>query len=239
MESSSTGTAGNIVVHAGDEISLNGGAITTKATQADGGDITIESTNLVYLLNSEITTSVQGGAGNGGNITIDPEFVILNASNITANAFGGAGGNIRIVADQFLASPDSNITASSELGIDGEVVINAPATDVISGIEAVPAPFLDVSSLLSSRCAARTEATVGSFVKLGRGGVPPPPDRLRPSYYLDVIANARHSKFGAFPNWESSRFQHNDNLKKVSREIRGTFLQPVSFAFNCSGNHIY
>ena len=233
-ESTNTGDAGSIRIKAG-RISSESSSITTEATQADGGNIQLEVGQLVYLLDSEITATVKGGEGSGGNIVIDPEFVIINNSSITANAFGGPGGNIRIVADQFLASPDSAITASSELGIDGEVVINAPATDVISGVEAVPAPFLDISSLLSSRCSARTEATVGSFVKLGRGGVPPPPDRLRPSYYLDVIANTQSQKNDSLTIEESSRFEHWNAPRIVSENFERTHPNPMSLAFNCGG----
>jgi large exoprotein involved in heme utilization and adhesion len=104
---------------------------------------------------------------------------------VTANAFGGAGGNILIVADNFLASADSAVSASSEFGVDGQIVIRSPEDTVIVGVEALPESFLDVSSLLSERCAARTAAKVGSFVVLGRGGVPPEPDAALPSFYAD------------------------------------------------------
>jgi filamentous hemagglutinin family protein len=237
-ESTDTGDAGSIRIKAG-RIESERSSITTAATQADGGDIQLAVGQLVYLLDSEITATVKGGEGRGGNITIDPEFVILNDSNVTADAFGGPGGNIRIVADQFLASPDSAVTASSELGIDGEVVINAPATDVISGIEAVPAPFLDVSSLLSSRCAARTEATVGSFVKLGRGGVPPAPDRLRPSYYLDVIANTQSPKKGRIPAKKFGRFEPGNGSRIISENIKRTRLPLMRLADSCGGRDEY
>jgi filamentous hemagglutinin family protein len=234
------GDAGNIRITVSDTFESKNSIVLAQADEADGGNIEVKAKKLVYLQdNSAITASVGGGTGNGGNITIDPEFVILNQSRITANAFGGTGGNIRIVADQFLASPDSAVTASSELGIDGEVVINAPATDVISGIEAVPAPFLDVSSLLSSHCAARTEATVGSFVKLGRGGVPPAPDSLRPSYYLDVIANTQSPKKGRIPAKKFGRFEPGNGSRIISENIKRTRLPLMRLADSCGGRDEY
>jgi hypothetical protein len=49
--------------------------VTTGATLADGGDISIATTgSLVHLTDSQVTTSVLGGVGDGGNIAIDSQL---------------------------------------------------------------------------------------------------------------------------------------------------------------------
>src|SRR5690606_26771805 len=111
VKSEGSGKAGAIVVNAGKQLVSEGSSITAEASQSDGGNITVNARNLVYLSDSAITTSVGSGQGKGGNIRIDPTFVILDNSRIVANAFGGPGGNIQIIADHFIASPDSLVDA--------------------------------------------------------------------------------------------------------------------------------
>ena len=131
-ESTGTGDAGNITLTTQDHVLINQGSVVTRATQADGGNIQITAPTLVRLRDSAITAEVGGGASTvGGNITIDPQFVLLQNSQIVANAFAGRGGNIRIIAQQvFLADPASRVSASSALGINGQVAIQAPVTDI-------------------------------------------------------------------------------------------------------------
>ncbi len=90
---------------------------------------------LLYLRNGMISTSIRtGGDGNGGNVFIDPINVVLNRSAIAANAFGGNGGNISIITRNFLRSTSSTIQASSQTGIQGNIVVSSPETDVLSGL---------------------------------------------------------------------------------------------------------
>lgn len=180
-EAEGAGRSGRVTLGATDRIDLlRGGRVSVETVRADAGDIEVNATNLVQLHDAgSITTSVAGGDGDGGNIRIDPVFVILDGgSEIIANAREGAGGNIdiRITGGGLLKSPDSVIEASSEFGVDGSVRIDSPETDVIKGIVALPAEFLDVSSLLSDRCGARDSDEVSSFVVTGRGNVPPGPE---------------------------------------------------------------
>jgi large exoprotein involved in heme utilization and adhesion len=144
----SNGNAGDIVIDGLNTMRLEGGTIETETIQTDGGNITIDTRNLVFLQDSAITTSVESGFGAGGNITIDPQFVVLDNSQIIANAFGSPGGNIRIVTDSFFASPDSIVDASSQLGIDGTVEIDSPDTDITGGITILPESFFDAAALL-------------------------------------------------------------------------------------------
>lgn len=182
------GLAGNIRVHLGDSLDMQGGTIATRARTSDGGNIEVFAPRLIRLVDSQITTSVESGVGGGGNIAIDPQFVLLQNSQIIANAFGGPGGNIGIVAGQLIADPATIISASSALGIDGAVNIDAPDTDVSAGLAILPAAYLDASSLMRAGCSA-ARAGLSSLVEVGRGGLPPDPDGYLPSMDLGALAN--------------------------------------------------
>ena len=127
--------AGSVTIQA-DSITLEqGSSIQTAARQATGGNISIQSRDLLHLNRSELSTSVAVGQGSGGNININhPEFIVMNNSQIIAQADEGQGGNIRIVADQFLQSPTSLVSASSRLGIDGNIDITSPDETISSGL---------------------------------------------------------------------------------------------------------
>jgi large exoprotein involved in heme utilization and adhesion len=182
-ESTGLGNAGNVTVTTQAPFLLTNGSVVTRATQADGGNIQITTPTLVRLRDSTITAEVGGGASTvGGNITIDPQFVLLQNSQIVANAFEGRGGNIRIAAQQvFLADPASQVSASSALGINGQVDIRAPVTNISGTLVPLPQAFARATALLSSRCAERLRAgNVSSFIMRERDGVPARPGGVLP-----------------------------------------------------------
>ena len=168
--------AGDISIEAGNTVELSGGTISTETLDADGGNITITASQLVYLLNSVISTSVSGGLGDGGNITIDPVFVVLNNSSIIANAHGGNGGNILIVAENFFQDENSIVEASSDLGIDGTVIIESPDENISNNLADMPESLLAEIELASQQCDLRTRKDISSLVLVGRDGLPPSPD---------------------------------------------------------------
>ena len=188
-ESQGFGLAGDVTIDAGPRFEMNDSTVKTEARFGAGGRITIVADQIVYLQSSELTTSVAKGAGGGGDISIDPDVVVLNQSEIHANAGGiGEGGHISITAGAFFMTPDSEITATSELGIDGTILINAPDTDVTSGITTLPSDVLDATALMRSACSAAT-AEGGSFVVSGRPpGLPIHPDGLLAAF--DTIGGA-------------------------------------------------
>ena len=108
------------------------------------------------------------------NAAGDPiQFVILDDSQITAKAFEGRGGNIDIQAEVLLASPESLVDASSERGIDGQVNVGAPVSDISGTFALLPEGFLATDALLHKRCAERVgEALPSSFVVRRRDGAP-------------------------------------------------------------------
>ena len=165
--------------------------MTTGATLADGGNISITTTgSLVHLTDSQITTSVQSGAGTGGNIAIDSELIVLDDSQVLANAFGGSGGNINITGDVFLVNsggmfPTSLagiVDASSALSTPGTVNIEATFTNVTGTFAQLPGTPLQATELLRASCAARfAGGKASSLVLGGRDGLPLQPGDLLPS----------------------------------------------------------
>ena len=175
--------AGNILLVAGDRIMLQDSTVTTSASQASGGNITLQASNLVRLRNGQIVSSVQGGPGtSGGDITIDPQAVLLqNNSQILAQAFQGNGGNITIVAGILIVDGSSLIDASSQLGISGQVSLNAPLRNVAGVITPLPHSFVSQANLYGQRCAAQKGGQFSSFVQGTRDGLPVQPGDFIPS----------------------------------------------------------
>jgi filamentous hemagglutinin family protein len=191
----SSGNAGDIDIIARDSLRLANSAIRTQARQSSGGNINIAARSLVYLKNSAITASVLGGLGNGGNIAIDPDFVVLQNSLIEANAFGGNGGNVSIVARNFLATPDSSVSASSTLGLQGNVVISAPAQDINRDMNPLPEAPADPAASFKTPCAAA--GTRFSSFAVARPPVNSAGKGSMPSVYSSVGAHISERSAGA------------------------------------------
>ncbi|MCX7596810.1 MAG: filamentous hemagglutinin N-terminal domain-containing protein, partial [Fischerella sp.] len=95
--SQGNGAAGNIKVFA-NSIELDNKSTIRADTIGRQGNINLHSGNLVLRRNSKITTNATGTA-TGGNITIDTDNLVAfpnENSDITANAFSGSGGKITI-----------------------------------------------------------------------------------------------------------------------------------------------
>jgi large exoprotein involved in heme utilization and adhesion len=190
-DAAGSGNAGNVQVTVRQSLLIENSSVTTEATQADGGNITVRAQTMVRLRNSQMTATVRGGPQTrGGNITIDPEFVILENSAIIANAVEGRGGNIQITAQEaFLADPTSRVdaTALAEVGIDGTVDIRAPVTNVSGTFAPLPQRFGRELALLGGLCAQRLRGGErSSFVLARRDGLPLEPGMLLPSPLVNV-----------------------------------------------------
>ncbi|MBI5315399.1 MAG: filamentous hemagglutinin N-terminal domain-containing protein [Nitrospirae bacterium] len=172
------GDAGNIAIHSRSTVLLNNSSITTEASEASGGRITVNAPEMIRLTNSQISTSVAGSEEDtsGGDISIDPQFVILQNSQILAQAFAGTGGNINIISNVFLADPSSLVDASSQLGISGVVNIQSPLQNVGGELTALTQEFSSAAALLAQQCAARAaDGKFSTFVVAAREGLPMEP----------------------------------------------------------------
>jgi filamentous hemagglutinin family protein len=191
-----SGNAGNIMIDAQNQIRLQESQITTEAASAQGGDIFLNTGELVYLLHGKITTSVKGGTGDGGNIFLEnPDFVTLNHAQIKAQAFQGKGGNIQIQSGKFIPSSDSLVSASSKLGIDGMVNIVAPDENLTDGLLALPATAIEESVHISNTCENMTYEEYtnrSSFEFFSLAGVAGSPYDLKPSRLSRHLAKSSH-----------------------------------------------
>jgi large exoprotein involved in heme utilization and adhesion len=207
-ESTGAANAGNITVLARDVLRADTSSITTQADQAAGGNIRIDAAS-VQLFGSRVTASVARGAGGGGNVTINSKsFAALQGSGISARADQGFGGDIFINAEVFLRTENVLLDASSNLvGNSGLVQINTPALNISGDIAELPASFLDVSALLTKRCAVRAQSKASTFVVVGRGAPALDPDAPMWERYGEVLQTgsaSAASKVHASPRAVSS-----------------------------------
>jgi filamentous hemagglutinin family protein len=198
------GRAGGIVIVALDTLTARSGTISVSATSADGGNISLQAANLVYLIDSQVIAAVQGGAGAGGNIRIagnsPARFVILDNSQIRADAFGGPGGNIEVLARTYLADR-SVLSASSTLSFPGTVSVSAQTTDVEKSISRLPETLLHGATLLRASCAVRfSEGAPSSLVVEARDLVPLEPEGPSLSPLIPLLAQALASRGAENPD---------------------------------------
>ena len=163
--------------------------LTAAARAGERGNISINSSQLLMSGTSAITTNAIGEA-RGGNIAIATEILVArNNSDISANAEANFGGRVTITAQGIFGTafreentPKSDITATSQLGAEfnGIVEINTPDVDTSSGLIILPEGVVDAEALIGQDpCLQGKES---EFTIVGRGGLPPNPDR-------DIITN--------------------------------------------------
>ena len=168
-----SGLAGAVSIQLTNGLVLADGAdIFTDTASAGGGGVRISAGNFVVAsgTDSVITTTVADDAGDAGDIVITTPLLAIGESRILARADEGQGGDIEISVDDLVQSPVAEINAEAgATGVDGTVVVSAPEVDLTAGLTALDGRFLDVSSLLRERCAARRADAASSFT-LGTGG---------------------------------------------------------------------
>ncbi|BAY65481.1 filamentous hemagglutinin-like protein [Calothrix brevissima NIES-22] len=170
------GDAGKLEINANSIRLDNGGSLTAATKQGEGGNIFVQTNNLLMRRGSSIVTNA-GGVGNGGNITINSPVILgWENSDIVANAVTGNGGNIQIATQGIFGlkyrqelTSENDITASSQFGVNGTVDINNFGVDPNSGLVQLPVNITDSSQQIATGC---SEMSGSSFVATGRGGLP-------------------------------------------------------------------
>lgn len=190
---SDAGKAGNLVVTA-NQIELKDKAeIATGSKAADGGNIDLRIHNYLYLQNAAVNTAVKADQGRGGNISISPGFTVLDNGRINANAYEGAGGNVRINSQGFYLfgiSPfipnaveqylKTAITATSARGVNGEIQIQIPELqDISGGLTVLPTGFSEPAVLQQIPCALRDNSHNSRLIVRTYAGKRAAPDDWR------------------------------------------------------------
>ena len=193
MSASASGNiaAGGITVLASERLAMRDSAISTSATDGNGGPIAIDAGRLLSMRGSAIRTSVSGVTGNGGDIAVDAGVLLMDSAAIRANtlAQGQRGGDVDIAAGALIASGSTLIAGGStaylfDPAVFGFNLIQAAAPDGVSGVVALSSPLLDVAGTLGALSAAYIDtgglgrspclSSGGSTLsQTGRGAMPP------------------------------------------------------------------
>jgi large exoprotein involved in heme utilization and adhesion len=189
VNSQGDGIGGNIQIEA-DSLTLNNGTITAQTASTQGGNITLNVQDLLFLRNGSQISTTAGTAeefGNGGIIRINAGSIVAipqENSDITANAFRGDGGRVIINTESIFGidfrqqlTPLSDITASSTAGTPGEVIINTSGIEPTRGLENLTEERINVEVAQGCRVGGTARGRI-SFYNVGRGGLPPSPDDL-------------------------------------------------------------
>lgn len=180
VSATGTGEAGNLNIEA-NSIRLNNASLRAETRLGNQGNITINSPDIQLRGGSQITTNSLE-TGTGGNIRINSnQLVAIENSDISANAQAGLGGQVIINADAVFGTQfrqqqtsASDITATSELGAEfsGTVELNNEI-DPAQGLVELPQTVVDPAALIAQDACKKGQSS--SFVNTGRGGLPPSP----------------------------------------------------------------
>jgi filamentous hemagglutinin family protein len=198
-----SGSAGDLNITAKSVLLDNKGKIVADTTGGTG-NIFLNSGDLILRRNSNITTNATGTAA-GGNITINTDNIVAfpnENSDITANAFSGSGGKITINTQALFGMvvrsraelerllnttepvqldpnklPTNDITAISQQNptLSGTVTINTPDINPSQGLTELPENVTDPSDKIAENACQR--GVNSTFVVTGRGGLPSSPNQ--------------------------------------------------------------
>lgn len=184
------GKAGNITINATESVNLAGSsglfANTSKTSTAQGGDLKINSRQLVVRDDAEVSVGSQG-SGRGGNLEVAADSIWLdNQAKLTAETTSGKGGNITLQnLDLLLLRRNSQISTTAGIeqqsGDGGNITINAPNSFIV----AVPNENSDITANAYTGSGGRV-----NIQAFGIYGIQPRPN---PTSLSDITAS---SEFG-------------------------------------------
>lgn len=138
-----TGDAGSLRINTNSARLDNQAGVTASTQSGQGGNIKINSRDLLLMRRNSQISSSAGNAqtgGDGGQIDVNTNFLVappLENSDITANAFEGKGGNVNITASAiFGLVPRSRKELQTLLGTDKPNELN-PARLLSNDITAI------------------------------------------------------------------------------------------------------
>ncbi|PPS45657.1 filamentous hemagglutinin N-terminal domain-containing protein [Chroococcidiopsis sp. TS-821] len=190
--------AGNIELQVQGTLQANNGEISTSASQASGGEISITAQDIRLHGDSDIQTNVASGTGGGGNITLSANSILaFDDSDILAFAQDGRGGNIALNTPVFFGENFQPAAVNSNPNtLDGNNRVDINATGAVAGVVDIPdvsfiqnsltelpTNILNTETLVANSCVARSRNQAGSFLITGTGGLPSRPGEQAASTY--------------------------------------------------------
>lgn len=198
VSSTSSGRAGTLELKA-ESIVLNNQASLQANTTGGGGNISLSAPLLLLRRGSNITTNAQGNNIPGGNITIDTDNLVAvpkEDSNISANSQDFRGGDIKINASDIFGiqfrnapTPLSDITATGkDSSLNGNVQIDIRDVNPSAGLAVLPTNLVDRTNQIDQSCSPGGANRENKFTVTGRGGLPQSPTGiLYPDMVLDDL----------------------------------------------------
>ncbi|MGL6343056.1 MAG: hypothetical protein ACRC80_28450, partial [Waterburya sp.] len=186
-DSQGIGNAGNIIINATGDISLNQyGLILSQVIEGRGnaGNINIKSDGLFmntisYIISNtgDIIPPLTSNVGNAGNIDINSRIITLNNfSEITSNSLSnaeGEAGNVSIDTDELSIAGGSDINALTENSFDsGKININAQNIELVTGGKII-------TGTNSGGNAGNITLNVDNQIKIDGKNAPPRTEQLR------------------------------------------------------------
>jgi large exoprotein involved in heme utilization and adhesion len=234
--STGSGNAGNIQIHAGQSLTIEQSSITAEATHASGGNLKIQASDLIRVVNSTLSSSVQGNASTaGGNITIDPNTVVLQNGHILASAVQGSGGHITITTPVFLADSLSRVDASSQFGLNGSVTIQSPTSNLSGTVGQLVSKTSQPQVLVQNRCVALAGGEQSTFILAGRDTRPTEPGGWLLSPVALLNADEAHRVGRETGSGTLFSADEKPSLLSVRRLVRPGFRTQLSAAIPYSG----
>jgi filamentous hemagglutinin family protein len=183
VKAESNGSAGNINLNSNSLTVSNGGSISAATVADSGGNIDLRVDDSIRLQDDSLLSAAATGKANGGNINLDTDFIVAspNGNNDILASAGkeGTGGNIRIDAESVFgidvrSQNDQTNDLDATGGVDGQVIIDTPDTDITQGILEAPENVVEVERTVAQVCRNNDLGSVSnSLVVNGKGGVAP------------------------------------------------------------------
>ncbi len=207
-DSRGIGDAGNIIINASGNISLNEyGLIVSQVSEGRGnaGAVTIDADGLFLNTGSYIISNtgdpippLLSNVGDAGNITINSRIISLdNFSEITSNSLSnatGQAGDISVDTDTLTIAGGSNINSLTENSSPGgEVEINAQNIELVTGGKIVTGTNSDGS-------AGNITLNVTDQITINGDNAPIPTEELR---FREVTLQGLEPNTGLFANTTS------------------------------------
>jgi filamentous hemagglutinin family protein len=126
--STGAGNAGTVNIQTSGNFVMNGGTVSTSATQGTGGNITVSAGQQVQMNSGALISASSSGPGNAGDILVSAgDSILMNAGTISAAASQASGGNITLLAPNMIQLVNSQVTSSVQGGpqtVGGNITID-------------------------------------------------------------------------------------------------------------------